>query len=246
MKIFIVPLLLIATCFSVYANDDIHVVTEELKPFNYLENNQVKGSSTKIVRKVLKEAGLTSSIQVLPWARSYAMAQHQENVLIYTINRTPERESKFKWLGMVNAISQNSFMYKLKSNNKVTVNSIEDAKKYSVGVSLGSVNHEKLKSEGFEKISAVSQLNQSIKMLLRNRVDLIVGSYPILSEEFKKLGEPISSIEMQISFRESRPYMAISNNTSDQLVNKIRTAYQRLVLSGEIPDFEAQTADKAF
>ena len=246
MKRLVVPLILFASCFSTYANDDIQVVTEELRPLNYLENNQVKGSSTKIVRKVLKEANLTANIQVHPWARSYAMAQNKKNTLIYTINRTPDRESKFKWIGLLGAHNQGSYLFKLKSNDEIKAVTLEEAKQYSVGASLGDVNYEFLKSEGFKKIHGVPERNQSIKMLLRHRVDLIAGSYSILLEAFKALNEPIDKIEVLMPFKITRPYIAISNTSSDRLVNRIRAAYQRLVISGEIPDFEAQTARKAF
>lgn len=240
----VLTLLLMSSSLTISANDVINVVTENLRPLNYLDNNEVKGTSTKIVRQVLKEAGLTAKIQIHPWARSYAMAQNQKNTLIYTINRTSDRESKFKWIGLLASNKYNSFLFKLRSNQDVQVTNLEDAKRYLIGTNLGDVNHELLKSEGFKKIQAVPQRGQSIKMLLRNRVDLIVGSDTILKEEFKKIGQPIESIEALIPFKISKPYMAISNSTSDVLVDRIRAAYQRLVLTGEIPDFESRYALK--
>lgn len=242
MKKCVLALLLVSGCLSLNANEFIQVVTEDLNPLNYLENNQVKGSSTQIVRRVLKEAGLKADFQVYPWARSYAMAQNQENTLIYTINRTPEREQKFKWIGLLASNDQSAFLFKLKSNTDLQVSSLEEAKEYFVGTNLGDVNHELLKSEGFKNIQAVPLRSQSIKMLFRERVDLIVGSYPILKEECKKAGKSIESLEALIPFKTSSPYMAISNKTSDKLVEKLRTAYQRLVASGELPNFEAQLA----
>ncbi len=35
------------------------------------------------------------------WARAYEIALHEKNVLIYSIKRTSERESLFKWVGVI-------------------------------------------------------------------------------------------------------------------------------------------------
>lgn len=242
MKRLVLVLLFTVNGFSLNANEFIHVVTEELRPLNYLENNEVKGRSTAIVRQVLKEADLESSFQVFPWARSFAMAQNKKNTLIYTINRTPEREQKFKWIGLLDFNHYHSFLFKLKANDKVKITNLEDAKSYVIGAQLGDVNYELLKSEGFKHIQAVPERSQTVKMLLRNRVDLVVGSYAILNEEFNKVGAEFELIEPLIPFKTSNPYMAISNQTSDELVNKIKAAYQRLVLRGDIPSFETRVA----
>ena len=215
MKRTLLTLWLACASFSAFSDGYIQVVTENLKPLNYLEGNEVKGSSTKIVRQLLSEAGLMSKFDVHPWARSYVMALNHKNTLIYTINRTPERESKFKWIGLTASKKYNSSLYKLKSNQHIQAANLEQAKAYKVGVSLGDVNHELLISKGFNNISPVSQRSQSIKMLMRQRVDLIVGSDPILFEAFKKAGESIEDIEVLLPFRVSQPYIAMSHQTSD-------------------------------
>ncbi|EAQ67628.1 putative ABC amino acid transporter solute binding protein [Marinomonas sp. MED121] len=238
------PLVLIlSTTLSCYADDDIQVVTENLKPLNYLEGGEVKGTATRLVRMVLKEAGLTANFQVYPWARAYAMAQHDKNTLIYTINRTAEREAKFQWIGLLASEEHNSALYRLKTNPHIRANTLEDAKKYAIGVNFLDVNHEILKSEGFTNINAVSERSQSIKMLMRNRIDLILGSYPVLVEAFNALGQPIEKIEKLISFKVSRPYMAMSNKTPKAMVEKVRKAYQDLLEAGEIPRFKYQAPE---
>lgn len=240
MKSLALTLSLLGANASLFAQDIMQVVTEDLRPFNYLENGEIVGSSTAVVRKVLQEAKVEAKFQLHPWARSYAMAQRDENTLIYTINRTPAREEKFKWIGLLGAEENDIFFFKLAANSKVQVQTLEQAKQYSIGVSLHDVNHEILKSEGFNRIHAVSQFNQSVQMLLRDRIDLIVGSYPVLLEAFSHLDASIDQIEVVAPFRASRPYMAISNATSDEVAARLKDSYQKLVSMGEIPDFEAQ------
>lgn len=240
MKKLALTLSLLGANASLFAQDLIQVVTEDLRPFNYLENGKIVGSSTAMVRKVLQEAKVEANFQLHPWARSYAMAQRDENTLIYTINRTSARETKFKWIGLLGAEDNDTFFFKLAANNKIQAQTLEQAKQYSIGVSLHDVNHEILKSEGFNRIHAVSQFNQSVQMLLRDRIDLIVGSYPVLLEACNQLDISVDEIEAVTSFRASRPYMAMSKSTPEKMANRLKASYQKLVSMGEIPDFEAQ------
>lgn len=233
----LLQLLIIVSPIMVAADEFINVVTEELKPLNYEENGEIKGTATEIVRKVLNKAGINHKIGIYPWARAYMMAQEEENTLIYTINRTEKRESLFEWIGLVDTPSNDAALYKMKNNSNVAATTLEEAKKFMIGVIRHDVNHEFLTEKGFTKIYDVSEPSQYVKMLLSNRVDMIIGSYPLLLEEFRKMEIPIDNIEMVVVARESSPYMAVSKKTSDKLINKIRKAYESLLSSGEIPDF---------
>ena len=73
----------------------INVVTENSFPYQYLENFSIEGPASRLVKRVLEEAGFEYSQTVLPWARAYKYAQTAPNTLIYSIARTPERENNF-------------------------------------------------------------------------------------------------------------------------------------------------------
>jgi len=92
----------------------LRVVTEDYPPYSYLEAGRVTGYSTAVVRAVLAEAGLEAEIQLIPWARAYDLALHDEQVLIYSIARTPAREHKFRWIGQV--APSEWFLYSLRGH----------------------------------------------------------------------------------------------------------------------------------
>lgn len=80
---------------------EISLVTEEYPPYYYLENNKVIGISAEITGAVSKEARIPYTITLYPWARAYAMALHNRNVLIFSLARSPDREDLFKWVGVI-------------------------------------------------------------------------------------------------------------------------------------------------
>ena len=118
---------------GVAGSEEIHVCTENWPPYYYEINGEIKGISTAIVKAVLKEAGLNYTINVYPWARAYDMALNDKNVLIYTIARTPEREKLFKWVGEITP-ADSIIAYKLKKRGDIIVKTVQDLKKYKIGV----------------------------------------------------------------------------------------------------------------
>jgi polar amino acid transport system substrate-binding protein len=76
------------------------LATEEYPPYNMSDaKGQVSGISTQIVRALLAEAGLSYEVAVYPWARAISMARAQPHTCVYSMSRTPERESLYKWIG---------------------------------------------------------------------------------------------------------------------------------------------------
>jgi polar amino acid transport system substrate-binding protein len=83
------------------ASSQLQVVTEELPPYNMTVEGKVAGLSTEVVEAVLREMGVAPNIQAMPWARAYDLALHGNNVMIYSITRTPEREALLQWAGPI-------------------------------------------------------------------------------------------------------------------------------------------------
>ena len=120
----------------------IHAVTETSAE-SYAKDGKVAGPATKIVELSLQKAGLTRyRIDLYPWARSYDIALHEPNVLIYQIIRSKAREPLFKWVGEIQ--KQQFHLYKLKENTAITVTSLADAKNYVIGVSRDDVRQQYL------------------------------------------------------------------------------------------------------
>jgi polar amino acid transport system substrate-binding protein len=81
-------------------SDKIIVYTEDYPPFNFVDPNSghIVGYATEKVRSVLEKAGLEYEIRMLPWKRAIRSVKSNENALIYTLVRTPVRESMYRWL----------------------------------------------------------------------------------------------------------------------------------------------------
>lgn len=222
---------------TVHARDNVHVVTENMKPFNYEENSVVRGTATNIVKAVLSEAGIDYNISVYPWARAYNMARHKENVLIYSIMRTKRREPLFKWIGRVGDPVP-LYVYKLKKRTDINLGSISPSSKYQIGVIADGPTKPYLLSMGVEEkdlvdIHAESHLSL-VKMLKSERLDLVAAGSGEFTEAVALAGFSDDSFEKGRPLATLTPYIAASLSTSDELVDKIIDAYNRLLKRGDI------------
>ena len=143
----------------------IQVVTETT-PYTYLKGDRVIGAATEVVEKTLQSAGLTDfKIKIYPWARAYDMALKEPDVLIYLIARTPVREPQFKWAGEIMKIQYH--LYRLRVRTEVDVKTLDEAKKYTIGVMRDDVRHQYLQSKGFTRLVVSAQWIDNFNKLIK-------------------------------------------------------------------------------
>jgi len=222
-------LLLFTTVPYCYGSDHINVVTEDWPPFNHLlADGQIGGKNTAVVKSVLRKANLSYSIRLYPWARSYDMAKNRKNTLVYSILRTPERENLFKWICPI-GINVNLYMYVLSNRKNLSVNTIEDAKSYLVGVTRGDYPHIRLTELGFnEKNLLISPSdNANIKMLINSRIDFVVEAEDTMDTILNNIGQNRNTVRRLFTINlnnSAENCMAFGLKTDDTIVKRVRQA----------------------
>jgi len=78
---------------------ELMIISEENPPFNFIKDGIFTGSSTEVVREIMRRLNLPGEIQVLPWARAYQLALSQPNVVLFSTARTTERKHCSTGLG---------------------------------------------------------------------------------------------------------------------------------------------------
>lgn len=210
---------------------EVTVVTEE-GALQFSKNNQVSGVATDLVRAVLDKVDTDYTIDIYPWPRAYAMALTKPNVLIYSMTRTPQRESKFRWVGEI--IPINYSLFRLKSKPQISPQTIEQAKQYSIGVINNGAVHKYFQRQRFLHIHPVSNITSHVKKFASGRVDLIALNTTRLPHLCKSniidchLIEPVITLP-KIS---TGLYLAFSHNSDDKLVKQAQLAYTALKQDG--------------
>ena len=156
------------------ADGPVRILTEEFPPYNYTEGGQITGLGTEVVEAVLQQLGVQGQFQSMPWARAYETASNVPGVLIYSMVRTPEREKRFKWVGVIAPSEYSLFSL---ADKPLSLASLEKAQSLQIGTVNQSVGEQFLLSRGFVKgknlqASARNELNY--EKLRLGRIDLWV------------------------------------------------------------------------
>jgi polar amino acid transport system substrate-binding protein len=215
----------------------IRVVTEELPPYNMSENGSVTGLSTEIVQTVMKGVGASAKIEVLPWARAYDLALHTENLLIYSIARTAEREHLFKWVG---AIAPTRWYIFSLSDRPIQLTSLDDARRYHIATVKQDVGEQYLIAHGFEvgkELQSSSMYENNYRKLKVDHVELWISNELNAINLMRKNGDDpdttmVRSLPLPELSSEDGLYMAFSQGTPDETVNRFRAELERIRKNG--------------
>lgn len=202
------------------------IITEEYPPLSYIEDGKLTGSSVGVVREILRRMERPEEIEILPWARAYHLLKTEPNVVLFSTTLTKERENLFHWVGPL-CIAKNGF-YK-KKGSRLQINSIEDAKKVpTIATYKEDAREQMLKSWGFENLDSSKSAVSNLKKLISGRVDLWLYDNLGMPGVAKKAGVDPGNIDLVLSIDEVSLYIAVSKQTSDEMVERWRDTFRNM------------------
>ncbi|MCK9329665.1 MAG: ABC transporter substrate-binding protein [Candidatus Cloacimonetes bacterium] len=226
----IFTLALLSLSVFCFALPKLDIVTEEYPPFNFTQDNQLKGIFVEVMDYVLKDIGSTQTyqdIQVLPWARGYNMALNNENTALFATSFTEERKDLFKWVGPV--LSSNHVLIAKKSKN-IKINDVKDIKDYKIGVINKDIAEEIVLNKGVDRnlLDSIADPTVNVKKLAMDRVDMIAYGEITAYWLLKTIDEDAASYETVNVLQETPLYIAFSKTTSDEIINAFQKSLEKL------------------
>lgn len=231
---FIAILLFITSAYAYSQESEqitLLIVTEEFKPYNFVENDELTGFSTEIIQLMIERAGFKAEFKVLPWARAYQQALEIENCLIYTIMRISDREDKFQWIAKL-AVSE-IVLYK-KAGSNIKISNIENVAGFRVGVQTGALTNDYFLGNTDAVVVQVRTIDQRLLMLENGRIDLLQSTGLYIREALKDGTIQTGSIEPAFKIEDLKRsfYLAASLSTSPEIIEKLEAAFNEIVEDG--------------
>ncbi len=227
---------LVAMAAPIYAADaqlTVYAELEEAANFPDEDSDPVPiGPAFDIVKAVLAEAGYQADVRVVPWARVMHSLESQDNVLAFSMTRTPDREDRFHWIGLLRPVAFK--MWALPERAAVLPASLEDAKNLRVSAERGDVAERYLLAEGFTNLIYLSQESNTLTMLRRDRIDLMVYIESGMPGFLARKNEPPGTLVPVYDLDEisTGHYMVMSKQSDPELVQLLQDSYQAVVDSG--------------
>lgn len=217
------------------ANSKLRLITEPSGRGRLKDRHgQIYGMSTELVKAIQQQVGNGAKIEILPWARAYAIAVSGDNVAVYDTIRAADREDKFKWVGPIKLYSVNLYAQR----GTVAENaSLADLLENHVACETRNTSIvNELLSLGFvidKNLILSLQVGDCYKMLQIGRADLIAMHEDVTPKRLAELQHAGFDLQPVYPLKNIEMYIAFSKAVDDSIVNSWQCALNKLVLEGE-------------
>lgn len=226
MKTLLLTLGLSLAPLSAPLAETLHFVTEEYAPFNYSKDGKITGIAVEQIQSITNAAGIDYKLDIMPWARAFAMAESQPMHCVFTAGYNRARADRFVWVNPL--LKDEMVLLKRKDGSKEPV-TLNAALRMKVGSQRGDFAVEALEDLGFKDIDLAADIDISLRKLLSGRIDLMPTSVKTY-ENLVKLGQPVEKAMLMAG----QVYgIACHKNTPPDLIKRLQAELDKLILSGE-------------
>lgn len=214
----------LATLLAAHAGP-IRFVTEEYAPFNYSKDGEITGIAVEQVRLMAEAAGIDYSIDIMPWARAFALAESQPMHCVFTTGYNRERAPRFQWITPL--LKDQMVLLKRKGDPRAPKTLVE-AREFRIGSQRGDFAVEALEQVGFENIDLATDIELTLGKLLSGRIDLMPTSIKTY-ERMVSEGHPVEKAMLMAG----QVYgIACHKDMPADLLTRLQQALDRLILEG--------------
>ncbi len=200
--------------------------TEQLPPYNYMENGTMQGISVDLLGAVTEKMGekvTREEINLVPWTEGYQAALTGNGTVLFSTARTPEREQSLKWAG---PIYTDRYVLFAKQDRGITIESPEDLKGYRIGVTTDDVAVQQLLEIGVNQSQLVPESNVSALIAGLESGEIDLCAFPEAAGRYfaeEVTGNSYSyTVVYQLETQDL--YYAFNKNTSDSVVQSFQQA----------------------
>lgn len=216
--------------FACPVSAGLTILTEDLPPYNYMENGKLTGATTQVVQEITRRLGISSDIQVMPWARGYHRLRSEPDVVLFTTALTKERESLFHWIG---PLYVNRLEFYARKGDLRRLDSLDAAKQVgAIATYKDDYGEQLLKTLGFTNLDSSNSPHSNVRKLVSGRVDLWffhrLGAERVALEADVDPGD----FETVFTYRQYFSYIAISKETSPDVVQQWQATLDEMKADG--------------
>ncbi|GAA4502315.1 ABC transporter substrate-binding protein [Pseudaeromonas paramecii] len=215
------------------ADAPIQFITEEWPPYNYQEDGRLNGVSVRLVQALQAELGRHEPIRLYPSMRAKRILESQPRTLMFSMFRTAERESKYKWIG---PIGRDAIYFYQRPDSPLQIHSLDDAKAVPVvACRQAGLVYDTLVAAGFSNLEASAYNSKQVYgKLLLGRADLAISDSPQgVRYLLRQLNLPADALQQTpVQLLASDLYIAASPDFPDEEIARWQAALERIKAQG--------------
>jgi polar amino acid transport system substrate-binding protein len=216
--------------------ESLVLLTENLPPFNmavsggnFARDDGITGISAETMRLVCERAGVEcQQILRFPWERVYNQALNDAGYGLFSVARTAERETLFKWVG---PIASEDWVLLARADSPIQLSSLEQAKQYRLGGYKGDAPTNKVVESGLDVQQSLYD-KENPERLAKGQIDLWVTSS--VAGQYLARQQGYQDFRVVLTFGRGDLYLALNQQTTDATVDKLRAALEQLRSEGAL------------
>jgi polar amino acid transport system substrate-binding protein len=183
-----------------------------------------------MVREIASRKNISDNIRLTSWKNAYNMALLHPNVVLFSAERTPEREDMFHWVGPV---GQNSSILFAKKGSGIRVDSLEEAGNIgAIATTTDWFTEQHLKREGFTNLVSSQDPADNVRQLMNGEVQLSIFTDITIPEIVRNAGYSMDDLEPVFTVSRTFFYIVMSRGTSPEMVKEWQTTLNDMKQDG--------------
>lgn len=216
---------------SFAVTEPVRLVTEAWPPMSFEQDGLPTGFGVELVNQLQARIGQQEKIEILPWARAYAIANSAPNILLFATSISDEREAHFDFIG---PIATSKITLYAKAEDPISIKQLADVSAAGiVGVYRESVGAQLLQQQGVTSLLVASFPQQSAKQLLFSRVRFWCQADLAVKHILEEVGARLEDVRPVYVVSEVNLYLAFSKGTSTDMVQRWQAELEKLKESGD-------------
>lgn len=222
---------------------ELKFISEEYKPFNYLENSLPAGLAPELLNEICSQLNLDCEINFMSWEEGYRETLQTDNAVLFSTALNAKRKDQFKWAGPIASLDWNFYAA---VPNTISISNLEEAKSVStIGVIADYAIEEYLVEQGFTNLQYCADINEAIEKLLSGEINLFPSNTYAINSALEKAGESVYAVASEFTIQTELLYFAFNKGVSDNMVYNFQDAINRCKLNGVLKNLSQKYLNKS-
>ena len=208
---------------------DLSYLTENCSPYNYLDNNTLKGISIDLLNEIFNETGekfRVDKVNIGPWDEQYNRTLNQSETVLFLTARSPQRESLFTWAGPV--VKSRPQVIFSKSSPEEKSEKLINLSGMRIGAIKDDIAAQDLTIHGVVDIEYRSDVKTLIKELEAGSIDGFAYAEIPGHKYIQQYAMEPDTIQPVYTLSIWDYYYAFNKNTPDKLVSSFQDAIDKI------------------
>ncbi|HEV7817352.1 MAG TPA: ABC transporter substrate-binding protein [Janthinobacterium sp.] len=191
----------------------LNIYATDIPPVAFQDGDHADGMLVEVAMLIQGRLGRHDAIQVVPWARAYAMEEKGPNVLLLGMVRTPQRERAGKITFVGPLFTSTAGVY-ARHGDAARLQALGDKiHQLRIGARRNSIFAELAHKQGYTDVDPTVNSEVAANMLLMRRFDLWVEGSEVVPSALQRNGYLPSDVELVTTLGSVDVYFAFSAGT---------------------------------